>query len=331
MNKKNIGEIVIYKAKGGDIDLRVRLDGGSVWLDAHQMADVFDVQRPATVKHINNIYRTKELMKKATCSILEQVAADGKKRKMNLYNLDMIISVGYRVNSKRATSFRIWATNVLKKHIVQGYSINTKRLLETKGRLAQLQTTIEFLNNKANFGKLAGQEGEILDLLSSYSKTLTLLDDYDNGKLTKPKGKKSKFKIGYEVCSEIVVKLREELVKKKQASGLFGNEVDSQFEGIINNLYQTFDRKELYQTIEEKSANLIYMIIKDHPFSDGNKRIASYLFVYFLDRNNYLYRESGEKKINDNALVALALLIAESDPNEKDVLIRIVVNLISGN
>lgn len=331
MKKKNNGEVVIYKAKGGNIDLRVRLDEDSVWLDAHQIAEVFGVQRPAVVKHINNIYKTKELLKKTTCSILEQVAADGKKRKMNLYNLDMIISVGYRVNSKRATQFRIWATKVLKKHIVDGYTFNKKRLIEVEGRLLDLRRIIDFLNEKSTNRRLGKQGKEILDLLASYSKTLTLLDEYDQGKLKKPKGKKSKYKLDYRKSNEVIARLRDDLISKKRAGDLFGNEMDGRLEGIVNNLYQTFDGKELYSTIEEKAASLIYLIIKDHPFTDGNKRIASYLFVYFLDRNDYLYRTSGEKKINDNALVVLALLIAESDPGEKDVLVKIVCNLISGN
>jgi len=322
------GEIVIYKSPSGP-KIQVKLEKGTVWLDAHLIAKIFDVNRPAIVKHINKIYKTGELDKKSTCSILAQVAADGKIRKMNLYNLDMIISVGYRVNSKRATQFRIWATKTLKDHLIKGYTINENRLLEAREKFKELQTAIIFLQEKSKKELLSGQAGEILNLLSSYAKTLTLLEEYDKGKLRTAKGRKAKFILKYEECQRIVKEIKKELIAKKEASELFGQEMGGGFEGVIKGLYQTFDRKELYPTIENKASHLLYFIIKDHPFTDGNKRIGSLLFVYFLDKNDYLYRRNGEKKINDNALVALALLIAESDPKEKDILIKIVINLIN--
>lgn len=331
MKKDNInkGEIVIYKPKGGEVELRVKLEKETVWLDAHQMAQIFDVNRPAIVKHINNVYKTGEIDKETTCSILEQVAADGKIRRMNFYNLDMIISVGYRVNSKRATQFRIWATKVLKHHILQGYTINQKRLLEGQERFKELQNVIVFLQEKSQERLLEGQEKGILNLLSSYARTLTILEQYDKGKIKKPKGKKDRFVFRYADCKNIIIELKKSLMAKREASNLFGIDVEKKMESIVKNLYQTFGGKELYKTVEEKTAHLLYLTIKDHPFIDGNKRIGSFLFVYFLDKSNYLYRENGEKKINDNALVALALLIAESAPHEKDVLIKIIINLIS--
>ena len=331
MKKNNINksEIVIYKPKGGEIELRVKLEKETVWLDAHQMGQIFDVNRPAVVKHINNIYKTGELSKNLTCSILEQVAADGKIRQMNLYNLDAIISVGYRVNSKRATQFRIWATRVLKQHILQGYTINQKRLLESQEKFKELQNAIAFLENEEGKKQLKGQEKEILSLLAGYARTLSLLEQYDKNKLKKPKGRKAEFLLEHQDCQKIIVQIKKELITKKEASSLFGQASGEKFKGILGSIYQTFGKKELYPSLEEKSAHLLYFIIKDHPFIDGNKRIGSFLFVYFLDRNNYLYRETGERKINDNALTALALLIAESNPKEKDVLIRIITNLIS--
>jgi len=319
---------VIYKAAKGP-ELRVRLEKETVWLDAHQIALVFGVNRPAIVKHINNIYRTGELNKSSTCSILEQVAADGKVRQMNIYNLDMIISVGYRTNSKRATQFRIWATRTLKNYLVKGYTINEKRLLEMREKFNDLQEAVVFLRNKADSKLLSGQEKELLNLLANYSKTLSILEQYDTGRLPKPKGLKARFILKYENCVKIISELKKELVVKKEAGGLFGIEVSERFKSVAGNLYQTFGGKELYTTIEEKAAHLLYLTIKDHPFSDGNKRIASFLFVYFLDKNNFLYKENGERKINDNALVALALLIAESNPKEKDVLVKIIMNLIT--
>lgn len=326
-NKFNKGEIVIYRTAKKEVGLKVRLEKETVWLDAHQMAQVFNIDRTVIVKHIRNIYKTGELPEISTCAKIAQVAADGKIRRMNLYNLNMIISVGYRVNSKRATQFRIWATKVLKSYLVQGYAINQKPLLETREKFKELQNTITFLQEKSQKKLLEGQEKEILNLLAGYAKTLKVLEQYDRGRLEKPKGKKAKFVLKYEHCQKIIKEVKKELIAKKEAGEIFGRETSGAFEGIIKGLYQTFNRKELYPTIEDKASHLLYFTIKDHPFTDGNKRIASFLLVYFLDKNNYLYREKGEKKINDNALVSLALLVAESDPKEKDILIKIIRNL----
>ncbi len=321
------GEIIIYKTSTGP-RLEVRLEKETIWLDAHQIAKLFGVNRPAVVKHINNIYKTHELEEGSTCSKMEQVAADGKIRKMNLYNLDMIISVGYRVNSSRATQFRIWATKTLKDHLVKGYTVNEKRLLGTQQKLSELQETISFLREKSKHELLAGQEQEIFDLLANYSKTLTLLEQYDKDKLVLAKKGKGSFVLDSKVAFEIISKLKEDLTAKKEAGDLFGQEYGDKFKAILGNIRQTFSGQELYPSIEEKAAHLLYFIIKDHPFADGNKRIGSFLFIYFLDKNDYLYRDSGEKKINDNALVALALLIAVSDPKDKETMIKIITNLL---
>jgi len=221
---------------------------------------------------------------------LEQVAADGKTRKMNLYNLDVIISVGYRVNSKQATQFRVWATKVLKEHLVKGYTINEKRLLQYQNSFQNLQETIALLQEKSKHELLAGQEGEIY------------------------------------LCFQTIKK---ELIIKKEASYLFGQENSEKFKVILGNIYQTFGKKELYSWLEEKAAHLFYFIIKDHPFVDGNKRIASFLFIYLLDKNNYLYKPNGEKKINDNALTALSILIAITNSDEKEKFIRLITNLLT--
>jgi len=329
MSKQEIkkGEIVIYRSPQGP-EIQVKLEKDTVWLNAHLIARLFDVGRPAIVKHINNIYKTKELDKKSTCSILEQVAADGKTRRMNLYNLDMIISVGYRVNSRRATQFRIWATKTLKDHLVKGYTINEKRLLQARNQLQELRGTISFLQEKSKHELLTGQEQEILNLLANYSKTLTLLEQYDKEKLTLIKKTKGKFVLEYKDARRVVQEIKKELITKKEAGDLFGQESGEKFKAILGNIYQTFGKKELYPSLEEKAAHLLYFIIKDHPFVDGNKRIASFLFIYFLDKSDFLYRKNGEKKINDNALTALALLIAVTDPKEKDKLIKIITNLL---
>lgn len=322
------GGIVIYKTSNNEVDLKVRMEDETIWLDARQMAELFDVKRPAIVKHVQNIYKNGELIEKATCSILEQVALDGRIRKTHLYNLDMIISVGYRVNSKQASQFRIWATSVLKKYLIEGYAINKKRLQETQERFVDLQNTITFLAEKTQRDNLHGQESEILNLLNTYSKSLTFLEQFDKDLLHTPKGKKARWKLDYEEAKKIIETVKKNLINQKEAIGLFGQERKDAFAGIIGNIYQTFDGQELYSSIESKAAHLLYFIIKDHPFSDGNKRSGSFLFIYFLDKNNFLYKKSGEKKINDNALTALALLVAESDPKEKDLMIKLIMNLL---
>ena len=325
---KDAGKVVIYKTKDGP-KLEVRLEKETIWLTQQQIALLFGTKRPAITKHVNNIFKSGELDKKSVSSILEHTAADGKTYKTQFYNLDVIISVGYRVNSKQATQFRIWATNTLKNYLVKGYAINEKRLLETKEKFDKLQSTVTFLQNKSESKQLSGQEGEILRLLSSYAKTLSTLEQYDKGTLEEIRGKKANFILRYEKCLQIIVELKKELIAKKEASELFGQERGGSFEGIISGLYQSFGGKEIYPSIEDKAAHLLYFVIKDHPFSDGNKRSAAFLFVYFLDKNNYLYKKSGERKINDNALVALALLVAESNSKEKEVMIGIIKNLIN--
>jgi prophage maintenance system killer protein len=322
------GEIVIYKTARNEIQLEVRMEKETVWLTQSQIATLFSTQRPAITKHLNNIFRTGELNKNSVSSILEHTAKDGKTYKTQFYNLDAIISIGYRVHSQRATQFRIWATKTLKNYLVRGYVINEKRLLGAQEKFKELQTVINFLQEKSKKELLSGQEGEILNLLGHYAKTLTLLEKYDKGELRDGKGKKAKFTLMYKVCLRVVKELQKELVAKNEASNLFGQEREGSFEGIIRGLYQTFGKKELYPTIEDKASHLLYLTIKDHPFSDGNKRIGAFSFVYFLDKSDYLYRQDGERKINNNALVALALLIAESDPKEKDVMIRIIKNLL---
>ena len=201
---------------------------------------------------------------------------------MNLYNLDIIISVGYRVNSKRATQFRVWATRTLKEYLVKGYAINEKRLLEVQSKFKELQVAVDFLKQKSGHELMVGQEQEILNLLSDYSKTLILLEQYDKGKIQLVKKGKAKFIFKYEFVAEIIKRIKKNLVFKKEASDLFGRENSAKLKGIVGNIYQTFDKKELYSSLEEKAAHLLYFIIKDYPFIDGNKRIASFLFVYFF-------------------------------------------------
>jgi len=322
------GEIAIYKSPYNQIELRVKLRQETVWLSQAQIASLFGIQRPAITKHLNNIFRTGELKEKSVCSILEHTAADGKKYKTAFYNLDAVISVGYRVNSKRATQFRVWATETLKSYLIQGYAVNEKRLSEAKEKFEQLSSAVAFFREKSKKELLIGEADKILNLLADYTKTLTILDEYDRGKIKQIKEKRSKFTLTYELSLNIIAQIKQELTAKKEVGGLFGAQREHYFEGIIKGIYQSFGGNELYPELEIKAANLLYMVIKDHPFSDGNKRIASFLFVYFLDKNNALYRQTGEKKINDNALAVLALLIAESDTKEKDQMIALITQLL---
>ncbi len=331
MTKQNSkkDQIIIYKTSNNEVDLKVCIKEETVWLDAHQMAKLFDVDRTGIVRHIGNIYQSSELDKNSTCAKIAQVAKDRKTRQMDTYNLDMIISVGYRVNSKQATKFRIWATSVLKKYLIQGYAINENRLKEAQEKFVELKNTIDFLAEKSKKYILKGQEMEILNLLKNYSKSFTFLEQYDKDDLPEPKGEKAKFILKYSTTKKIIEEIKKELMKKQEASSLFGQERGETFAGIIGNLYQTFEGNDLYPSVEIKAAHLLYFVIKGHPFSDGNKRSASFLFIYFLDRNNFLYKTGGERKINDNALTALALLVAVSDPKEKEIMIRLIINLIT--
>lgn len=333
MNKNNDldkGTIVIYKTSKGP-KLEVKLKEETVWLTQKQIAILFSKDIKTINEHIRNIFKVHELNKKSTIWNFQIVQIEGKrkiKREINLYNLDMVLSIGYRVNSKNATQFRIWATKTLKQYLLKGYAINEKLLLETKEKFNELQNTIKFLQEKSKTELLQNEAGKILDLLSNYAKTLSVLNQYDKGNVLVTRGNKAKNKLQYEECKKIIDQLKQELINKKEAGDLFGSERSGSFEGIVKGLYQTFSKKELYKTIEEKASHLLYLTIKDHPFSDGNKRIASFLFIYFLDRNDYLYKKTGERKINDNALVALALLIAVSAPREKDIMIKIIMNLL---
>ena len=318
--------IVIYKSTRGIVKIDVRLEGENIWLSQSQIALLFNIDRSVITKHLNSIFDSKELFKKSNVQKMHIANSD---KPVNLYSLDAIISVGYRVNSKQATKFRIWATKTLKEHLLQGYTLNEKRLLAVKSRFEELQKAITFLQEKSRKSLLVGQSQEILSLLAQYARTLNLLEAYDKKKLQTPKGKSSAFRLEYADCNAVISQLKQALLEKKEASQLFGNEKDLSLAGIIGNLYQTFAGDELYPSIEAKAAHLLYFVIKDHPFSDGNKRIGSFLFVYFLDKVNILNNSLGQRSVNDNALTALALLIAESDPKEKDIMIKLIINLLS--
>ncbi len=322
------GEIIIYKSKAGEIELEVKVGDETVWLTQKQMAELFGKDVRTVNEHIKNVFKEGELKENSVIRNYRITASDGKIYDTKFYNLDVIISIGYRVKSQQGVKFRIWATKTLKDHLLQGYTINQQRLLEAKENFEKLQKTIAFLEEKARTKMLKGQGAEILNILANYSKTFTLLEQYDKSRLKKFGGEKAKFILEYEDCRNIINQLKKDLISRREAGDIFGFERNGAFEGIVKNLYQTFGGKELYTNMETKAAHILYLIIKDHPFSDGNKRIGSFLFVYFLDKNKYLYRKNGERKINDNALTALALLIAESNPKEKDQMIALITQLL---
>ena len=288
--KLNKGEIIIYKPKSGNIEIRVKLDNETVWLTQAQIAFLFDAERSVITKHLRNIFKSGELKEESNVQKMHIANSD---KPVKFYNLDMIISIGYRINSQRATQFRIWATKTLKNYLLKGYAVNEKRLLEAKDKFRELQSTIEFLRKKSDAKLLDGQAKEVLNLLADYSKTLTLLGQYDKNQLKEAKGKRSEFVLSYEHGKSVIMEIKSDLVSKKEAGDIFGNEIEHKFESIAKNLYQTFGGKELYSSIESKAAHLLYLTVKDHPFSDGNKRVGSFLFVYFLDKHDYLHRESG--------------------------------------
>ncbi len=325
MNEPKKGEIIIYKNKKAAIE--VRLLNETVWLTQAQMAELFGTQRPAITKHLKNVFSSGELSENTVCSILEHTATDGKIYKIQFYNLDAVISVGYRVNSQRATQFRIWATRVLRDHIVHGFTINQKRLQETG--LQDFEKALALVRDTIAQKELTSDEARgLLRVITDYAHTWLLLQKYDEEKLEiEGVRKKTVYTITYADARAAIDELKKDLMAKKEAGDLFGVERDY-VEGIIGNVNQSFGGHAVYPSVEEKSAHLLYFIIKDHPFGDGNKRIGSLLFIIFLARNHHLFTKKGERKINDNALVVLALLVAESKPNQKETMIKLIINLL---
>ena len=312
-------EIVLFEDQ--DIKLEVNMKDETVWLSQQQMAELFDSSRTNIIEHINNIYSDGELDKISTCQDFRQVRKEGKRdvaRNIPFYNLDMIISVGYRVNSKRGIIFRKWANKVLKDYLLKGYVVNQKRL-------EYLEKTIKLIDIAGRIDtELKGTEAqEIIKVINNYSNALNLLDDYDYKRITKPNGTKNNKQVTYEDCMNIVGKL-----KFNSDSDLFSLERNEGLKAIIGTIYQSFDGNDLYPTIEEKAANFLYLITKNHTFIDGNKRIAATLFIYFLEFYNILYNENGQV-IDNNTLVAITLLIAQSNPKEKEILIDLVMNFLN--
>jgi death-on-curing family protein len=318
----------IVKFIDGEIEIETKVENETVWITQKQMYELFGTAKSTISEHLKNIFQSGELDRDSTVRKFRTVKMEGNRkvsRNIEYYNLDVIISVGYRVNSKKATKFRQWATKVLKDYILKGYALNQKRLEQN---FNEFQQEIELLQKaiKQNLNEVEAKG--FLDIVTKYAKSWILLNQFDENRLKTPKGKEAKFVLDYDEAVREIEKLKKDLINKKEATELFGQEREGSFKGIIRNIYQTFGGVDLLPSIEEKAANLFYYIVKDHPFVDGNKRTGAFMFVLFLSKNNYLYDENGELKINSNALVSLALLIAHSNPKEKDLIIKLIMNLI---
>ena len=317
------GEMVLYQAADGGISLDVRLERESIWLSQRQMALLFDKDTDTIGLHLRHIYQEGELEESATTEESSVVQTEGKRRvrrKVRLYNLDAIISVGYRVNSRRGTQFRIWATRVLREHLIKGYTTHAARLRE-------LNQAVRLVVDTAQRRDLSGDEAKaLLAVIGDYNRALGLLDDYDHQRVVKPlSGKAANHLLDYPEALRIVERLR----WRFDESTLFGLEKDRSLASALGAIMQTFDGQELYPGLEEKAAHLLYFLTKNHSFVDGNKRIAAVLFLWFLERNDALLKPDGTPRVSNATLVTLTLLIAESRTGEKDVLIRIVIHLLS--
>lgn len=324
-------EVVVYQGEDGALQIEARMAGETLWLPMARIADLFGVNVPAISKHIKNIYATAELEPAATLSKMETVRQEGKRqvtRAVEYYNLDMIISVGYRVNSSQATRFRIWATRTLKEHLTRGYTLNRQRFEENA---RELEAALQLVRKAAASGDLSAESGRgLVEVISRYAQTFLLLQRYDEGLLTEPRGIKGGILPTIVEARAAIATLKTELVARREASALFGQEREQGLAAILGNLDQTAFGEPAYPSIESKAAHLLYFIVKNHPFSDGNKRSGALLFVDFLHRNGRLFRD-GVPVINDVGLAALTLLVAESDPKDKEVLIRLIMNMLAGN
>lgn len=323
-------QIIIYNSEDGQAQIDVRLEEDTIWLNLNQISELFGRDKSVVSRHLNNIFKTGELTREATVAKYATVQKEGGRevtRDIEHFNLDAIISVGYRVNSKHGTQFRIWATGVLRDHLVKGYTLNQKRLVSSQQKYNELKQAINLVAKTGSVKELSSDEAKgILKVLENYAFALDTLDKFDKQSLQiKEKEDKGYWKLTYDDAIRQINTWRE----AQQAGKLFGNQKDQSFKSSLEAINQTYEGSDVYPSIEEKAAHLLYFIVKNHSFTDGNKRIAAGLFIYFLDQNNRLYKEDGSKIIGDNALVAITIMIAESNPKEKDMMIRLIVNLIS--
>jgi prophage maintenance system killer protein len=326
------GEIVLYQTSDGEVRVDVRLEQETVWLTQHQMAALFGRERSVVAKHIGNAYREGELDPAATCAKFAQVQTEGSRtvsREVDHYNLDVIISVGYRVKSPRGTQFRIWATRTLRDHLLRGYTLHDRRLAE-RG-LGEIEQAVGLLARTLTNHALVTSEGQaVLDVIQRYTRAWRLLLQYDEKRLPDRPAHPTPPAAALSVADAhaAVARLREDLAARGEAGTLFGQERGDALAGILGAVEQTFGGEPLYPSTQARAAHILYFVIKDHPFGDGNKRIGTLLFLEYLHRNGLLLRADGEPRLANNAMVALALLIAESEPSQKDLMIRLVLNLL---
>ena len=323
--KTSNGQIAIYQTDDGQVKLEVALEQETVWLSQAQMVELFGRDQSVVSRHIRNALSEGEIVEKCNMQKMHIANSD---RPVAFYDLDVVISVGYRIKSERGVQFRRWATNVLRQHLVQGYTLNQQRLEAQQEKLAELKQAIALSARLIHNKNLSTTESQgILAILEKYSHALTVLDDYDHQRLQVVGTHTLALpRITYDEAMQQIRLWR----NLENLGGLFGNEKDDSFKSSLETIYQTFDGKELYPSIEEKAANLLYFIVKNHSFTDGNKRIAAAIFVWFLERHDFLYNADGEKRIADNALVAFTLLVAESKPDEREVMVKVIINLING-
>jgi len=326
----NNSEIQIFRAKDGKTEIQVKLENETVWLNQYQLESLFKTDRTSINRHIRNVYKIKELEENSTCAKIAQVQDEGGrtiKRNIKYYNLDLIIAVGYRVNSIRGTEFRMWANKILKEYLIKGYSMNEKLLKKQNEKLTDLKESIKLLGKITDFKELSNKESTgLLKVIADYAYALDILDQYDYQKLKIDETSKSE---AYKISYQEAIQLINEVKQKYRHHELFGREKDESFKSSISTIFQTYEGIDLYPSIEEKAANLLYFITKNHSFTDGNKRIAAMIFLYFLERNGLLYDAEGRKRIANNALVALTLMIAVSNIEEKEMMIKVIVNLIN--
>ena len=335
MEETKTTQIEIYKAGQGP-DLRVRFEGDTAWISLQEMADLFGRDKSVISRHLSAIFKEKELDRTASVAKNATVQIEGGRsveRQIEYYNLDAIISVGYRVSSKRATQFRIWATNRLRDYLVKGYAVNEKRVKDAENlqlKLKELENVHRIFQSALENRRLEGYEKELLRIITDYANTWFVLNAYDKDALKiEDVTKRASHALDYASLQKSIVAFKKRLMAKKEASDLFGRESGGKFQGALGSISQTYDGKELYASVEEKAAHLLYFCIKDHPFADGNKRIGALVFLLFLIENDCLMNKKGERKVNDTALTALALLIAESKPQDKEAMVKLVVNLIN--
>ena len=301
-------DIILFETEDSEVSLQVQMQDETVWLTQGQMIELFERDQSVISRHINNVFKEGEVSKESNMHFLHIANSD---KPVAIYSLDVIISVGYRVKSQRGVEFRRWANSVLKEYILRGYAVNGKRI-------SQLGQMVQIMKRAEN--QLDAQQ--VLSVVESYSAALDMLDDYDHQTMSKPKGNAATYTLTYDECREVIDKM-----KFATDSNLFGNEKDDSFKGSIGAIYQSFDGEDLYPSLEEKAANLLYFVTKNHSFSDGNKRIAATMFLYFLDKNGALFAD-GSKRIADYTLVALTIMIAESKPEEKEMMVNVIMNCL---